>query len=145
MTARPLFYILLFAALVGAVGFLVLREGSRAAELERLRQTTAQQTQDITQLKAQAEDLDAMMTEKIRTEVTRRIGRAQVNAAVQEAAREEPVVRDYLDQPVPASVRNAYRRTVRDAAADGTDGTDPRGGAARQPAGVDGGRAVRER
>lgn len=146
MTARPLFYILLFAALVGAVGSMLWREHTRTKELVELRAWKTQAEQDIATLSERANEMDELMTEKIRTEVSRRMVRSQVNAAVQEAAREEPVVRDYLEQPIPQRVRDAYRNGARPQPADpGADGADAHRGAVRNDAGVDGGRVVRER
>lgn len=145
MTARPLFYILLFAALVGAVGYLIVREGTRAAELQELRTWKTQAEQDLNTLSERAQEMDALMTEKIRTEVGRRMVRAQTNAAVQEVAREEPVVRDYLDERIPSRLRDAYLRGARPEPADPrADGTHADRRAVRNDERADGGRVVRD-
>ncbi len=121
MQVRLGFYIVLLASIVGAVGFLLWRENSRATELESLRQFKTQAETDISTLKQQGELLDKLIAEKVQKEVARRQQRAVINQALEEASREEPVVRDYLNEPLPDGVRAAYSRKGDSAQPAGTD------------------------
>lgn len=124
MQVRLGFYIVLLASIVGAVGFLLWRENSRTKELTELRAQTAGQERALDALEAQGKLLDSIIQTKVKQEVARRTARATINEEVKGVAREEPVVREYLDAPVPDSVRNVFLRPRGEAQSLGPDGAN---------------------
>ncbi len=133
MTARLVSYIVLLASIVGAVGFLLWRENSRTKELTELRAQTAEQERSIEALEAQGKLLDEIIAQRVKQEVARRTARAAIHNEIQEVAREEPVVRSYLESSIPSELRNVYTRTRGEAQPTGPDGADSDRGEVPQP------------